>query len=229
MYTLKILLLSFILAISCFAQQKDSLGKKDPLSSYRWAVQFEVGNDFTLRSFDGLIVSLKYHFSPKVALRFGVGANVFSADENWEHKEYYSGFTVDEPIDYDYRNYLLIANVLFYPNPGSVLKVYFGGGPRATHSYSFDEYLYDDFRYRRQYERSSWSVGLNGVFGCEWFPIEFLSLFGEYSVYGTYGESTSEEYSLYFQSGQPFEYNEYTSQEFIFRGNIARLGASFYF
>src|SRR3989442_1328560 len=45
------------------------------------ALQFQIVENFTLRSFDGLMISLERHWSPRSALRFGVDLGVGIADQ----------------------------------------------------------------------------------------------------------------------------------------------------
>ncbi len=228
MQTLKILLITFFLIINCFAQHKDTLSEPNPLKSHRWSVQFEVGNDFRLSSFDGVIVSLKYHFSPRFAIRFGAGLNISNSDQTLKFRDYYSGLTGRESYNDNSKDILITANVLFYPNPDGVLKIFFGAGPRATYRYVNDERIYLD-GYKGHINIKDWSAGISGVMGCEWFPMNFISLFGEYSVYATFGKTESNEYVTENSTGYAVEYFFRNSENFIFRGNIARLGASFYF
>jgi hypothetical protein len=191
-------------------------------------LQFEVSNDFKLTSFDGVIVSLKYHFSPKFAVRFGAGVNASSNDLNVEFKDYYSGYTGFEPVNDWSHEFIFNSNFLFYPKPNKLFKIFFGIGPRASYMNSNDERIYVD-GYKGYRESEMWTIGLNGVIGAEWFPLKFLSLFGEYSVYGTYGKSTLKNYVRNNLTGEIVEYYNQYSDNFQFRGNIARLGISVYF
>jgi hypothetical protein len=36
-----------------------------------WSLQFQISNNFTLSSFQGSVISAKYHFSKQRAFRFG--------------------------------------------------------------------------------------------------------------------------------------------------------------
>lgn len=221
-----ILFLSVIFNIN--SQQKDSVKNIQTLQKAKWSIQFEIGNDFKLTSFDGVIVSMKYHFSPSVAFRFGAGVNLNQKNSDIEYLEYYSGYSGREPVSDHSYDILFTSNILFYPKPNSLIKVFFGAGPRASYLNSTDERIYVD-GYKGYRETETWSAGINCVAGAEWFALSYLSIFGEYSVYGTYGHSTLKDYVKENLSGQVVEYyNEY-ADNFQFKGNIVRLGLSVYF
>jgi hypothetical protein len=228
MNTLKILSMLFILIINIFPQQKDTINNTDAINNTKWSVQFQVGNDFTLQSFDGLIISLKYHFTPKFAVRLGTGANFRTSDNELDYRGYYYNEYVKATYEQNSTDFALISNFLYYPRPAAFLKVFFGAGPRAGYTCSSGERLYLD-GYKAEYDNWSWSAGVNAVFGCEWFPMKSLGLFGEYSVYALYSEAKVKEYIYEIKTRNPAEYYYRTSKEIQFRGNIARLGASFYF
>lgn len=228
MKTLIAIFLGGLLTINCFSQDKDTLRTKNSLEKGKWAVQFEVGNDFKLSSFDGVIVSLKYNLSSKFAFRFGAGVNLSNSDQTLDFSDYYSGYSGRERFNDNSQDIIFISNILFYPNPRSLLNIFFGVGPRVSYQNVNDERIYID-GYKGYQKTNSWAVGLNGVFGCEWFPMKYLSLFGEYSVYGTYGESTYKNYVRQISTGEIVEYYYLYSDNFQFRGNIARLGLSLYF
>ncbi|HEY3249837.1 MAG TPA: hypothetical protein VGK25_01835 [Ignavibacteria bacterium] len=228
MKTIAALFLIALLTMNCFSQAKDTLNSRNSLEKGKWAVQFEVGNDFKLSSFDGVIISLKYSLSSKFAVRFGAGVNASNSDQTLDFKDYYYGYTGSESFNDNSKEVTFISNILFYPNPRSLLNIFFGIGPRASYLDRNDERIYID-GYKGYRKINSWALGLNGVFGCEWFPLKFLSLFGEYSVYGTYGKTTDEDYVREISTGEIVEYYYLYSDNFQFRGNIARLGLSLYF
>jgi hypothetical protein len=70
---------------------------------------------------------------------------------------------------------------------------------------------------------------LNGVFGCEWFPVNYLSLFGEYSAYAVIGKSKVDDYTTVISTGELREKRNATSDDFELRANTVRLGLSLYF
>ncbi len=226
MKILKSLILAALLISTCFSQSSDTVGYS--LEKGSWSLQFQVGNDFQLTSFDGVIVSLKYHFTPKFAFRFGAGMNLSSNDIQITDFEYSTGEFFDEPVSKSVRDFLLTTYFLLYPKPNALFKIFFGIGPRGTYAFSHDEGFNTNI-IKIIREDEIWSAGLNGIFGVEWFPTGYLSLFGEYSVYGTYGKSTVNQYETNVDTGEKYSYYYKSSDNLIFRGNIARLGLGVYF
>jgi len=212
---------------SVFAQQKDSI--EHSIKKGSMSLQFEIGYDFRLTSFDGSQISLKYHISPNIALRFGGGltSNINNIDVNYDDY-YYNQSHISEPLEEYNHEFYLTSAFLWYPKPNSIIKLYFGLGPRASYNYSKDEYLYSD-GYKESRWHEGWAAGLNLSAGCEWFPVYFLSLSAEYSFYGVYGENTRTAKTVQYETGLIAERVQEKSKYFLFRGNSARLGLSLYF
>lgn len=219
----------FFLTAFCFAQTKDLTTENNSLTKGSWAVQFQVGSNFTLSSFENVIISLKTHFSPKLALRFGVGVNAYYNDRLFDFIENYNTYTGSNiPLNNNDLRITLLAKMLYYFNPKSTINIFAGLGPIGTYSNSRSEYFQIEGRktYRTYY---SWDAGLNGVLGCEYFPLHFLSIFAEYSVSATYGESTEKVYSENYYTKEVRDYYKYETKNLIFTGNTVRMGLSLYF
>jgi len=225
----RILILAFLfISINTFSQTADSVKQINSLQKGSWAVQFEIGSDFKLSSFEGVMVSLKYHLSPKFALRFGAGFNGRNNQQIYEYREHYYGYTGSEPVSNFYDNVFFNINCLYYIKHDSKINVFFGLGPRAGYITDYSEHFYLD-GYKEILDIESWAVGLNGLFGCEWFPVSYLSLFGEYSAYGTFGKTIRKDWVYENSTGYRVEYYNRYSDDYEFRGNIAKLGISIYF
>jgi hypothetical protein len=229
MKTITGLLLISLLLTSNFAQTKDSTIQKNSLRKGIWGVQFQIGSNFTLSSFENVIVSLKTHFSPKFAVRFGVGVNANSSDQTLDYKEYYYGYTgTDIPTNNNSLNIMILAKVLYYFNPKSSINLFIGFGPIGTYSHYYNERFYLD-GYKEYTENNSWGGGLNGVLGCEIFPLRFLSIFAEYSVTATFDKRTSNDSVEDYYTRVVEEFYNVKSTNFNLTGNTVRFGLSLYF
>jgi hypothetical protein len=223
-----LLMLSFLLTFN-FAQIKDSTVQKNSLKKGSWGVQFQIGSNFTLSSFENVIVSLKTHFSPKFAVRFGVGVNASSSDQTLDYKEYYYGYHgTDIPTNSNSLNIMVLAKVLYYFNPKSGINLFIGLGPIGTYSQIHYERFYLD-GYKEYTQTNSWGGGLNGVLGCEIFPLRFLSIFAEYSVTASFEKRTSDDSVEDYYTGIVQEFYNVKSTNFNLTGNTVRFGLSLYF
>ncbi len=229
MKTLSGLFVILLLTSCSFSQTKDSAEEKNSLQKGNWAVQFQVGGNFTLSSFENVMVSLKTHFSPKFALRFGIGLNANYNSQELDFREYYYGYTgTDVPTCNNSVRITLLAKVLYYFNPKSRLNIFAGLGPVATYSFSHSERYYVD-GYKEYRDAKSIGGGLNGVLGCEVFAFRFLSLFAEYSVSAVFDKSSNDNEVKNYFTGQVEEYYNIEQITFDFSGNTVRLGLSLYF
>ena len=95
-------LLIFIISFD-FAQTKEEAVKTNSLEKGSWSLQFQISENFTLQSFQGSMISTKYHFTEKSALRTGLSISGRSSDieDNIEQ----DSDTVTTYINTDNNNY----------------------------------------------------------------------------------------------------------------------------
>jgi hypothetical protein len=219
-----VVLLAVILNQS-YCQEKSSqeIDVKNSLMKGKWAMQFEVGIDFTLKSFDGMLFSLKYQLSKRSAIRLGAGVSTLSRDITLEDTAFsYPGKQNDLGLS-------VVGYYLFYPSPASPINVFVGIGPRASYIHSNFEVVEDEPpNYNITDKYNTLSAGLTGLLGAEWFATTDISFFGEYSFYALYSK-TKDEYEITNPSGGLVRSEKRTLEDFKFQGNTARLGISVYF
>ena len=134
--------------------------------------QFRISPDFTLSAFDGAMISAKKHFSPNSALRFGIGldARIGRLEEDQMDRDF-TDLDIDATIQY-----------IYYPSPQSAINFYSGSGPIVEFQrYKENAEYEDDSDAGYSYTRS-WSVGLLGSWGVEWFADENISFICEYGA-----------------------------------------------
>jgi len=155
-----------------------------------WALQFQITNNFTLSSFDGSVLSAKYHLSKTRALRLGLGVDlvlVDSDDRVVDTRADTLSAEFSEEADSDRWGFELNLQYLFYPIPDGNIHLFFGAGPllgydrvdsEITRSSidSFSELL------TATNKTSSWSVGVSSVLGVEWFAAKQISILAEYGL-----------------------------------------------
>lgn len=223
---IRLILLTFIVAINTYSQSTDSKSseEKNSLQKHSWSVQFGVGNDFRLQSFQGLMVSLKYHITGHSSLRFGIGFSG-SEDDGTITNDYVS----ESPIYGNHQNLYSTLSFIYYFKPTALINIYAGLGPRFSyyHSYNVHWYIDPGDDQMGKFETLSWRAGLQGTFGAEWFPVKFLSIFAEYFAYGVYGE-TKDRYRVIDSYGIPYS-EDYNATNWEFNGTSAMMGLSVYF
>jgi hypothetical protein len=162
-----------------------------------WSLQFGVLGDFQERSFGGLVMSCKRHYSERSAIRLGLDVSTKSTDaENTEDS--YSSCTTRSDDGDGSSMVAVTAQYLFYPSSHKTTNVFFGIGPNLGYSRnkSEDDYLrYCDetTRIERRWIYSySIRSGLRGSVGFEWFLAENVGLLAEYSVRCVFNYTESE-------------------------------------
>lgn len=219
----------FFSSLNCYSQTIDSSNQINSLQKGSWSIQFQVGSNFNLNTFEDVSISLKKHFSSKFALRFGASFNANQEDQSVSYREFQTGYTgKDIPVNRNNLSFTLLTKALYYFNPKSKVNVYAGLGPFGTYSHNYYEYLYID-NYLEYNHTDTWSAGLNVILGCEVFPASYLSVLAEYSIAGAVSKSDKKNNVKILPYGTIVEYNYVESTNFSFKGNVVRLGVSLYF
>ena len=159
-----------------------------PMRPGAWAIQFGIGDNFTLNSFSGGAVSVKRHSSAKLAWRAGVsfGLSDLSSERSTETPD----TTFLEEADLDVQSIGVELDRLHYFGAGPAVHPYFGYGPRGTWSSSHTSAdLYDR-------ELDYWSAGVGAVFGAEYRASSAIGIHAEYRASFQYVSRTQEERSL---------------------------------
>lgn len=208
-----------------------NLKPRNSLTKGSWSMLFQVDVNLQVVSFEGLTVSLKRHLSKKTAVRFGVGLGFRATDDEVDVNTggpYYGDTNiVQATLNQRYYSFLISGNYLIYPKPDANINLYFGFGPRGRYTYSKREYSYDAGEIG-SYVDKGWSAGVNGVFGCEWFPVHYLSFIAEYSAYAQYVQNDGS-HTMYDITRKVLSRYNRSFKGFEFVGNTAKLGLSLYF
>ena len=220
-------------------QNEDSVS----LHKKRWALQFQVGNNFTLNSFQGSIISLKKTLSEKSALRIGVsfGTGVSANNQTMTR--------VPPDSNQDKRNYdntifdfnILSQYIKYLPLEDHVAG-YYGIGPIVGYSFNKNKTKYEYLSAYNSYTSSgtittttkTWNIGANAVFGVEWFVRKNMSMSAEYAASLIYSKSKwvqKDEYS--YSDNYSMGSNGYKTQGdshgINLRANRVLFGLSVYF
>jgi len=193
--------------------------RSNSLRAGAWALQFDInGQLLSIESFAGGL-SLKRHFSPKSALRIGVGVSASSTDLNTE-----TSFARE--VNENSSGTFFEVMYQRYANPGAEVNAYWGIGPRVSYARSTRES--DTGSVTSREELTHWAVGAIAALGAEWFATRQFSFHGEFTARGNYlsEEITSENKP----DGQPA--TTFSSENKGWEATISssiRLGMSVYF
>nr|MBN2276201.1 hypothetical protein [candidate division Zixibacteria bacterium] len=203
---------------------------ENSLKAGSWSFQFEANRDLELTAFQGSTISCKKHTSDGAAWRLGLSTDIeFREDENSRNRiDTTIGQTNNDMDDY---SFVLHIQRVFYPRPDAKINFYWGFGPDFGYG-----------RYKRKYTSenplSGWwnkqtgvsttySFGMSGILGVEWFVwsnISFLAEYGSTLMY-THAKYTSELTA----NGGYFQADERKTTSFGFDGDEVRFGISVYF
>ena len=204
-----------------------------------WALMFQIDEDIVPKPFEGLGIALKRHWSRKTALRLGfdIGLSVDEAD--LESKRSVDDTLQNELNDFNKTNGQSVAVELLYmmyPWPDSYVNFFWGLGPvisfsRSDRKREGDTVHYDSGSsqlYRSYYYHRSWSAGLKGAVGVEWFATRRISFHMEYQSTLTYQSryTEREEINDYYSSE---EFRKITSGYWSLQTGTVVVGLSMYF
>ena len=157
-------------------------------------------------------------FSPKSALRLGIGLGGFTSSGDREGAN-------DGVSEVDRDSYTAYLETLFqrYVNPSAPVNFYWGAGPYVEVSHSSSESVTDSVSWSQK--QDVFEVGAKGIMGVEWFASADISLHADYTAVAGYGrnEMTLESTEL----TTPDLRNE--DEEWFFNAGGVRFGLSVYF
>ncbi|MBD3223324.1 MAG: hypothetical protein GF313_01235 [Caldithrix sp.] len=203
-----------------------------------YALQLAMTDLGDFNSFQGSLISIKYHFSNRWAIRIGVG---FDADA----RTYQRQQSIDQmdSIYYDFEDELndrtlrMISQIVYYVRPQATLKLFTGLGPYFEYSRTrldnkkrqLDEKYYGNVYLDR--ERNRTALGLSAVYGLEWFFSRQMSLTAEYGFRLYYfEEDESSRLKRYYTNIDDYvEYTENASQGWRMNDIGLLVGLSLYF
>lgn len=238
----------FLFTLACVMStpalaQRDIIQEKarsNSLVDGAWALQFQISDrGFTLRSFQGLAFSGKYHLSDKKAIRLGLefDASISSGTHEEYRRTPYDTMSTIADIDSNMQSIEFVAQYLVYPSVEANVNFYFGAGPlvqffrvdaepEITSEYVDTTYVSKPINYNK-----TWAVGINGVIGVEWFATKNISLLAEYGVALKYTSLKFIRSYVYVSKDGLFYFNRYEDDKefFEFDPMSVKFGLSVYF
>ncbi len=199
-------------------------------------MQFSVHPTYGLRSFNGGLISAKYHFSNRLAFRFGLDASIRTSDDTRKRKSFLedtlrlsSQYTISDARN----NVLFVSTFLYYFNPLAQFKFYAGIGPVfGIQHRSESKGLRDHPQGTTQSQNSTlYQAGVQTEYGLEWFFLKNMSLLAQYgfrALYGWYRNEQKTEYN--YSDGRKENTNDtINGTRYYLSSGIAQFGLSIYF
>lgn len=156
-----------------------------------WAVQFQLTQNFTLAPFQGALLSLKRHWSPATAIRMGLDGTLSVVEQQDETRRSTADTTVSHgkrQVD-DRRHQMgVIVQYVQYRSPRASVSLFWGTGPLMRWGRTSVETTDGDTvgtassTRRATSTNRTWSAGVSGVLGTEWWVTPRLSVLAEYGI-----------------------------------------------
>jgi hypothetical protein len=196
------------------------------------AVQFRIGNSFTLSDFGGTTFAYQRYLGPDVAWRISLGVDLRS-EEGEESIERSGDPEIDKTFDVSEWGHTVTLASEWLVYRGDEVSVYFGGGPRITYTSSRSEYwdYYSGSTHYRRGTTEGYGAGLQACFGVQWAATDWLALHAEYNVQFTYSHNVAEDVeTITEEEGDEVFYIDTTTTDRTFLDSRGvRFGLSAYF
>lgn len=242
MFVVCLILIMSVVPIVTEADEADSirtgLTRENALHPGMYSFIFQIDEQFALRPFNGMGVSLKRHGTRGSAFRLGFGLDVNRDEDegrNWTEEE---DTLLSESIGtrtYNAYNVRLELLYVMYPWPDSYVNFYWGAGPLVYFNWNDREnkstQIDSDSNVHTSWSKSSgrsWSAGAKGVVGVEWFANRRISFQMEYQA-ELYYRSTRYESERHSSYDTSVRYSEDTGYRVVFDAGIVIFGVSMYF
>jgi len=193
-----------------------------------WAMQFEVNQDFDLSSFEGGTLSIMKKTSPGKSWRLGIDLD--ASTNNTDNLSIYNNTSTNtSESNNDRYSFAVSIHRVFDTDPSARLKLFYGFGPFGGYSYSKStNRSTSGSNWTVGFNKAkTWSVGVGGIMGVEWFFSENMSLLAEYGSSLGYRWNKSTRTTNY--STGTNRADEGTSKTWDFDAEAVKFGLSAYF
>ncbi len=211
---------SLIFVTTSFSQSTSYLDSLDG----KFALQFQINENFSLSDFQGTIFSGKYHFSSRDAVRLGLSVSFRDSERDEIGSRTDTNLVTTSSGDVNNFDITLSAQYLVYLSNISNIGFFIGAGPFLR--YENNKYEQSSNRPPLESTRTttlkSFGVGLDFISGVEWMFHKSMSLSAEYGLRFIYTSHESTDDNKVFRQ----ERNE---DSYIITGNHVKFGITVYF
>ncbi len=189
----------------------------------KYALQFQISDNFNLTNFQGTTFSGKYNFECRSAVRVGLTVNYNNADANSSETLLDTNIVNTTDANQNVFGLTIRTQYIHYVPTMYDILFFFGGGPFVGFNSGTNESNanYLDPMHRKE-TLDDFFAGLDAIVGVEWFFTKNMSLSAEYGLRFTYNSSTrkfEDEHSI----------RESTMKRYIIGGGDINFGISVYF
>jgi len=216
-FSLLFFILSLVSTTTAQTSYLDSLDGK-------YALQFQISEDFTLTNFQGATLSGKYHLGTRSALRMGLSLNFDNSSRDLE-ASLLDTMNYNETAETNSFGFLISSQYLNYLVGTADIGFYLGIGPAIGFSHSkmeFNSEISDSTIQDGSGTGESFTVGLDAIVGVEWSFHKDMTLSAEYGIKFYYTHQTEK-----FESTS--RKDERTIEAFRITANYVNFGISVYF
>ena len=217
----------------------------DDLQAGMWALQFSVGDDFTLSSFAGSTISAKYQMNESAALRIGISASLSANDSDGNASAYPDDRSIETESERNTSRFSVLVAYQRYLKRSGAARPYLAVGPYANYRHSKmtdwskrpsvgsleDTSIVTHLNIR---EDDRFQFGVTAILGAEIFVYKGVSLSAEYSI--SVGHASGENSTMqedYLSRADMTRVETNTSKDktsgFILSEGSVKLGVSVYF
>lgn len=171
---------SLISANNSYSQDDSYLDSLDG----KFALQFQIDDDFQLSNFQGTIFSGKYHFSNRDAIRLGLSITFDDAESETETSRPDTNLVNTSSRDLNRINIVINAHYLYSLFITGDIGFFLGLGPFLKYEYSKNKFFHNTLpsEYSRTETSKGYGVGADLIGGVEWLFHESMSLSAEYGL-----------------------------------------------
>lgn len=199
------------------AARLDSLNNK-------FALQFQISQNFNLSSFQGTTFSGKYNFGRRSVVRLGLSVDMIDVKSEFTNNRLDTSVVFSGSSQQNVLGFNVKTQYIHYIPSEHNIVFFVGGGPfigytKGTAESSESAYLPE---YKRTQKIDNFIAGIDLLIGTEWMFTEYMSLSAEYGIRFLYNSR---------ESSSTDNFNEYTSNETIYRisGGDVNFGITVYF
>ncbi len=150
----------------------------------KFALQFRITNNFSLSNFQGTILSGKYHFSNRDAIRLGVSLQFDDSESDEINKQKDTNLVIRNIENLTGFSITINTQYMRYIHLNNDIGLFSGGGPfiSYTSTTSKNEQIGIEETHRSERTSDSFSAGLDMILGVEWMFYRYMSLSAEYGI-----------------------------------------------
>jgi len=157
----------------------------------KFALQFQIADNFQLTNFQGTTFSGKYHFGCRSAVRVGLSVNLNNSDAENNQTFLDTTLTVSTDAHQNVFGMTVKAQYVHYIVSMYDIMFFIGGGPFVRFSTGTNEINYsNNYPTSRKEIRDDFYAGLDLLVGVEWMFTKDMSLSAEYGIVFLYNKFT---------------------------------------